>query len=125
MKKYAVLGFVGILLAACGERVESPMELVKTTTMKDTYDYCMKVNGNKKYCECEIEDLEKIFPWGDYIAAVDVLANEENHIGKVIAKHGGDRKKILAELNCDTCYFSVALGAVNIGPSPRCAEFLK
>jgi hypothetical protein len=84
----------------------------------------MNLHDNKKYCDCEIADLEKTFPWDDYIQAVDALAGESDHIGKVIARHGGDRKKILAELNCDTCYFSMALVVANVGPSPRCAELL-
>ena len=125
MKRYLILGLVGLALAACSDRVESPMELVKTTTIKDTFDFCMQVNGNKAYCKCEVADLEKNFPWKDYMAAIDVVAGEENHVASVIKKHGGDRKKILAELNCDTCHLAVALGAVNIGPSPRCAELLK
>jgi len=124
MKKILILGLIGFGLAACGDKVESPLELVKTTTIGDTYDYCMKVNGNKKYCKCEVEDLEKYFPWSDYIAAVDVLAGEDAHIAKVIEKYKGDRKKILEELNCDTCYFAVALGAIGAAPSPRCVEML-
>ncbi|MDR1071629.1 MAG: hypothetical protein LBL21_03235 [Rickettsiales bacterium] len=124
MKKIIAMAFAG-LLAACGDGVESPLELVKTTTLDDTRDFCMKVNGSREYCDCEIEDLEKTFPWADYMEAVDILAGEKNHIAKVIEKHGGDREKILAELNCDTCYFTVALGAVNVNPSPRCAELAK
>ncbi|MDR2268595.1 MAG: hypothetical protein LBD94_00235, partial [Rickettsiales bacterium] len=124
MKKILIFGFIGFMLASCGDKVESPLEFVKKTTIDDTYEFCMKVNGNKAYCDCEMADLEKNFPWSDYMAAVDILAGEENHVARVIKKHGGDRKKILAELNCDTCYFAVALGAVNVGPSPRCAEFL-
>jgi hypothetical protein len=124
MKKYLVFGLVGFALAACSDRVESPMEFVKATTINDTYDFCMKANGNKAYCKCEVADLEKNFPWKDYMAAIDILAGEENHVAGVIKKHGGNRKKILAELNCDTCYFAVALGAVNISPSPKCGEIL-
>jgi hypothetical protein len=122
MKKLLIIGL--LFLAACGDKVESPLEFVKTTTKNDTYDYCMKLHDNRKYCDCEIADLDKSFPWRDYMDAVDVLAGEEGHIANVIARHNGDRKKILAELNCDTCYFAVALGAVNVSPSPRCAEFL-
>jgi hypothetical protein len=124
MKKIIAVAVIG-LLAACGERVESPLELVKATTLGDTHDFCMKVNGSREYCDCEVEDLEKTFPWADYMEAVDILAGEKSHIAKVIKKHGGDREKILAELNCDTCYFTVALGAVSVNPSPRCAELLK
>ena len=124
MRKVLILGLIGFGLTACGDNVESPLELVTTTTIRDTYEYCMKVNGNRKYCKCEVNDLEKNFPWSDYMAAVDVLAKEENHIAKVIEKYNGNRQKILAELNCDTCYFALALGAVNVSPSPRCVEML-
>ena len=124
MKKISILGLVGLGLAACGDNVESPIELVKTTTIRDTYEYCMKVNGNRKYCKCEISDLERNFPWFDYITVVDILAKEDGHIAKVIEKYKGNRQKILEELNCDTCYFAVALGAINISPSPRCVEML-
>lgn len=124
MKKI-IIGIFIVALAACSDRVESPMELVKKTTIDDTREYCMKLHKNKKYCECEVVDLEKNFPWDDYIAAVDALAGEPDHIGKVIAKHNGNRKKILEELNCPTCYFAMALVVAQVGPSPRCAELLR
>ncbi|MDR3208222.1 MAG: hypothetical protein LBT45_00015 [Rickettsiales bacterium] len=124
MKKILAIVIVG-LLAACGDRGESPLELVKTATIRDTRDFCMKVNGSRAYCDCEVKDLENTFLWADYMEAVDILAGEKNHIQKVIDKHKGDRGKILAELNCDTCYFSVAMSVVNVSPSPRCAELLK
>jgi hypothetical protein len=123
MKKTLLFIFIG-LTAACSDKVESPLELVKTTTIRDTYDFCMKTNGSRKYCNCEMDDLEKTFPWADYIKAIDALAGEEGHVAKVIEKYSGDRKKILAELNCETCYFTTALGSVNVKPSPRCAEEL-
>lgn len=123
MKKLLILCFVGLSVFGCDKnKVSSPLELVKTTTIKDTYAFCMKVNGNKAYCDCESKDLEASFPWKDYMAAVDVLAGEQNHIQKVIDKHNGNRSKILSELNCDTCYFSIALAAVDVHPSQKCID---
>jgi hypothetical protein len=100
------------------------MELIKTTTLKDTLEYCMEVNGNRKYCDCEVEDLERTFPWDGYMAAIDAAAGRQDHVAAVIAKHNGSRAKVLEELNCKGCVFEVALAAVNVGPSPRCAAFL-
>jgi hypothetical protein len=125
MKKLLTLGFAGIALAACSDRVGDPMEFVKETTIGDTYDFCMRVHANEEYCGCEVEDLEKTFPWQDYMAAIDAVADERDHVAKTIEKFGGGRAKILEDLNCPTCYFAIALGAVNVNPSPRCAEFLK
>ena len=124
-KSFLFLSLLILGLAACSDRVESPLELIKTTTIKDTYDFCMKVNGSKEYCNCEIEELERTFPWQDYMNAVDYLAGEENYIAAVISKHNGNRKKILEELNCYTCYFTIAISVIDASPSPKCVELLK
>jgi len=121
-KAIAVMGILA--LAACEDKVGSPLELVKKTTSEDTYNYCMELHDNKEYCGCEVDKLQETFPWDDYIAAVDIFAGEENHIGKVIAKHNGNRKKILEDLNCDTCYFPMAMIVVDVSPNPDCAKFL-
>ncbi|MDR2769817.1 MAG: hypothetical protein LBB08_00015 [Rickettsiales bacterium] len=110
------------LLASCDS--ESPLDFVKKTTLNDTYEYCMNLHGNKKYCGCEMADLKKSFPWGDYMDAVDALAGEENHVAAVMARHGGDRAKTLAELNCKKCHFETAMSLVQVSPSPRCKQFL-
>ena len=100
MKKILISALLGLGLAACGDNItESPTEFIKKTTLKDTYEYCMKVNGNRAYCNCEVGDLAPTFPWDAYMAAVDALAGEPNHVGAVIVKHNGNRKKVLEELN--------------------------
>ena len=124
MKKVLTIGLLAFGISACGDNIESPMELLKTTTIKDTYDYCMQVNGNAKYCKCEVDDLEKNFPWDQYMSAIDILAGEYDHVANVIKKNNGNRAKVLEELNCDTCYFATALIAIEISPSPRCVEIL-
>ena len=125
MKKILISAFTGLLLVACGDKIESPMELVKTTTLKDTLDFCMKVNGNREYCNCEIGDLSRTFPWDTYMNAIDALGGSGDYVAAVMEKHGGSRKKVLAELNCKDCIFERALVAVNVSPSPRCAGLLK
>lgn len=124
MKKYFLFLPLIFLVYGCGDKVDDVMELVQTTTLKDTYDYCIRVNGNKKYCECEVSDLRKTFPWDLYIKKIDEIAGEENHIGKVISKYNGDRIKILEELNCDTCPFSIALTVADVSPSKECVAIL-
>jgi len=125
MKKILAIVFVGLGLAACESRIEeSPMEFVKRVTIKDTMDYCMKVNGNRDYCACEVGELETAFPWTDYMAAVDIIAGEENHVAAVIAKHNGNRRKVLEELNCEACVFDMAMITVDVSPSPKCEKFL-
>ena len=124
-RKLLILGFVGLGLSACSDRVGDAMEFLKETTIKDTYDFCMQVHGNEGYCECEVGDMEKTFPWQTYMDAIDVIANESYHVARTIARFDGDRAKILEDLNCPTCYFAIALGAVNVSPSPKCADLLK
>ena len=126
MRKVLIAVFVGFSLTACESRVEeSPMEFVKNLTLADTLEYCIKVNGSREYCDCEIGELKTNFPWAEYMSAVDVIAGEENHVAKVIARHNGNRGKVLAELNCEACVLDMAMIAVNIGPSPKCAAFLE
>lgn len=124
MKKVLFSIFIAIGLAACDGKIESPEELLKITTLVDTHDYCIKVNGNRKYCKCEIEELAKTFPWDKYMAAVDSYAGEYNHVAAVIAKHNGSRKKVLEELNCKGCAFETALVVIDVSPSPNCEKFL-
>jgi hypothetical protein len=118
-----VFGF--LFLAACDGKVESTMELVKSAVIENARKSCMEANKNRDYCDCEAADLEKSFPWDDYMKTIDILAGEQDHVAKVIERLDGSKRKILKELNCDNCYFSMALVAVDAGPGPRCAEFLK
>jgi hypothetical protein len=126
MRKILVTALAGFGLAACGEGddIKSPMELVKTTTLKDTFDYCMNVNGNRAYCDCELEDLERTFPWDTYMMMIDAAAGQQNHVAAVIEKHNGSGRKVLEELNCKGCVLETALVAVDASPSPRCAALL-
>ena len=127
MRKILISVLLGIGLTACGDNIseQSPTEFIKALTIKDTHEYCMKVNGNRAYCNCEVEDLARTFPWDTYMVAVDVLAGEPNHVAAVIARHNGSRKKVLEELNCKDCILERALTAIDVSPSPRCAELLE
>jgi len=110
MRKIMISVLIGFGLAACGDEdnITSPIQLVKVTTLNDTREYCMEVNGNRKYCDCEVEDLEKTFPWNDYMAAIDAAAGEKDHVAAVMEKYGS-LKKVLEELNCKGCVLEVAL----------------
>ncbi|MDR1027559.1 MAG: hypothetical protein LBL46_04050 [Rickettsiales bacterium] len=122
MKK--ILSVISLaLLASCGT---DPMDLVKETTLKDTHAFCMDAhNNNKEYCDCEVRELKKTFPWDDYMTAIDTIAHQEAHVEKVLAKYDGDAAKALEELNCPTCYFAIALNYVTVNPSPKCADLVK
>jgi hypothetical protein len=124
MKNALILGFLGLCLWACSDKADSPIEFLKKTTVNDTYKFCMDVNKSKEYCDCEMDDLLKTFPWKDYMNAIDFLAGEQNHVATVIKKYNGDENKILAELNCDTCYFATALAMIDAKPSPECVKIL-
>ena len=126
MKKILAVIFVGLGLAACESRIEeSPMDFVKRVTLDDTMAYCMKVNGNSEYCDCEVGELATAFPWEEYMAAVDILSGEENHVAATIARHNGNRRRVLAELNCEACVFDMAMITVAVSPSPECTKFLE
>ena len=127
MRKFLLFAVGCLLLASCGgERrvTESPMEFLIQVTLDDTMEYCMNVNGNRNYCECEIESLRNNFPWDVYMAQIDHLAGEQDHVAHVIARLNGNRRLILEELNCETCHFTVALEVIEVSPTPECVAIL-
>jgi len=125
MKKFLIFGLFGLFLASCAEeKVTDPMAFLIKTTIDDTMEYCMTVNGNKKYCECEIKNLRDNFPWEAYMVAIDNLAGEQNHVAVAIERHEGSKKALLEELNCETCHFTIALEQIDVSPTPECVQIL-
>jgi len=126
VKKILISTLVGLGLVSCGQdRVTEPaMTFIVELTLNDTMDYCMQVNGVKRYCQCEIEDLVGSFPWQEYMDTVDRLAGEENHVERTIERLNGNRRRILRELNCETCILVEAMKLIDASPSPRCVEIL-
>jgi len=133
MKKFLILGLFGLLLASCGRREETictgaritdPMAFLIRTTIIDTMEFCMTVNGNRKYCECEINSLRENFPWETYMVAIDNLAGEQDHVAIAIIRHDGNCEALLEELNCETCHFTVALEQIDVSPTLECVQIL-
>jgi len=125
MKKFLMVGLLGLFLASCGEdKVSDPMAFLIKTTIADTMEYCMTVNGNRKYCECEMKNLRDNFPWDAYMAAIDNLAGEQGHVAIAIERLEGNKKALLAELNCETCHFTIALEQIDVSPTPECVQIL-
>jgi len=133
MKKFLIFGLVGLILSACGrreetictgERIVDPMAFLIRTTIIDTMEYCMTVNGNRQYCNCEINSLRENFPWETYMVAIDNLAGEQDHVAMRIVYHDGNCEALLEELNCETCVFTIALEHIDVSPTPECVQIL-
>ena len=133
MKKFLIFGLLAVILSACGRREETictgapitdPMAFLIRTTIIDTMEFCMLVNGNRDYCNCEINSLRENFPWDAYMVAIDNLAGEQDHVAARIEAHGGDCEALLEELNCETCVFTVALEQIDVSPTPACVQIL-
>jgi hypothetical protein len=130
--KRILIVVIAVLLAAValfglmgrgGKITEEPVEFIRQLTLYDTMAYCVKVNGNREYCDCEIGELDLRFPWDAYMDAIDVISGEDNHVAETIARLNGNRRRVLRELNCKGCILDQAMITIDKGPSPNCAHF--